>query len=197
MKTVVDFMKSTLVGGLLVLLPVALTVVLLAKAVAMVLGLLAPIAQHLPSNVHFTKVVALALVLGACFVVGLFVRTAAGRNAKGLLERTVLERLPAYTLLRSLGSSFSDDKGDGGFAVALAVIEEALVPAFVIEEHADGQCTIFVPAIPTPTVGALYILPKERVHRTNVPFATAVKCITRWGEGAGELLAGMEAARAR
>jgi uncharacterized membrane protein len=112
------------------------------------------------------------------------------------VERNVLERLPAYSLLRNLGKSFTTEE-DGGFAVVLAVIEDALVPAFVIEEHPDGRCTVFVPAVPTPTVGAIYILPAERVHRTDVSFPTAVKCITRWGEGSGELLAGMAAAQAR
>jgi len=67
------------------------------------------------------------------------------------------------------------------FSVALVEIEEALVPAFLVEEHEDGSFTVFVPSSPTPTVGALYILPKERVHPVNVSFATAIKCVTRWG----------------
>jgi uncharacterized membrane protein len=196
MKPVVDFMKSTLVGGFLVILPIAVTIALLGKAVAMALGLLTPVAHLLPGDPRFARIVALLVVLAACFLVGLFVRTAMGRTAKSLVERNVLERLPAYTLLRNLGKSFTVAE-DGGFDVVLAVIEDALVPAFVIEEHPDGRCTVFVPAIPTPTVGAVYILPKERVHPTNVPFATAVKCITRWGEGSGELLAGMRPAPAR
>jgi hypothetical protein len=37
---------------------------------------------------------------------------------------------------------------------ALAEIEDALAPAFVIEELPDGRFTIFVPSIPTPLAGA-------------------------------------------
>ena len=36
------------------------------------------------------------------------------------------------------------------FEVLLAEIEEALVPAFIIEELADGRYTVFVPSVPTP-----------------------------------------------
>src|SRR5262245_42029731 len=40
----------------------------------------------------------------------------------------------------------------------LAEIEDALVPAFIIEEVEDGRFTIFVPSIPTPLAGAVYVL---------------------------------------
>jgi hypothetical protein len=46
----------------------------------------------------------------------------------------------------------------------LVEIEEALVPAFLIEKHTDGQFTIFVSSSPMPMPGAIYILQPERVH---------------------------------
>ena len=67
--------------------------------------------------------------------------------------------------------------------MALAEIEDALVPAFVVEEHEDGRYTVFVPSIPTPAAGAVYILPRERVHLVDVPFPRAVSVISKWGAG--------------
>ena len=64
----------------------------------------------------------------------------------------------------------------------------------MIEEHDDGSFTVFVPAVPTPMAGAIYILPRERVHPIDVPFATAIRGFTRWGEGTGELLRAMRSA---
>ena len=52
---------------------------------------------------------------------------------------------------------------------ALVEIEDALTPAFVIEEHADGRFTVFVPSVPTPFAGAVYVLSAERVHVLDVP----------------------------
>src|SRR5207244_12269458 len=77
------------------------------------------------------------------------------------------------------------------FASALAVIEDALVPAFVVERHDDGRYTVFVPSSPTPGVGSVYILPKERVHLVDVPFLKAARCVSKWGAGSGELLRAM------
>jgi uncharacterized membrane protein len=74
-------------------------------------------------------------------------------------------------------------------------VEEALVPAFIIEELGDGRFTVFVPSIPTPLAGAVYILTAERVHPLNVPFTQAIKTISRWGSGSKDLVAAMEEGR--
>ena len=75
---------------------------------------------------------------------------------------------------------------------ALAEIEDALVPSFIIEELSDGRYTVFVPSIPTPLAGAVYVLPRERVHPVDVPFTQALQTVSRWGSGAGALVAAME-----
>ena len=70
-------------------------------------------------------------------------------------------------------------------------IEDALVPAFIIEELDDGRFTVFVPSVPTPLAGAVYVLRRERVHVLDIPFTQAVRSISRWGSGSGELVAAM------
>jgi len=192
MKRVGEFVKATVIGGLLVILPIALTIIVIGKAVAAVVALLRPIAHLLPTTPWVAQLLALALVVGTCFVVGLAVGTGMGRVVNDFFQRRVLERLPAYGLLRSLSQSFTGAHGeDSRFAPALAVIEDALVPAFIVEELPDGQLSVFVPAVPTPTVGALYILPPARVHRLNVPLTTVLKSVTHWGVGASELVSAM------
>jgi uncharacterized membrane protein len=74
----------------------------------------------------------------------------------------------------------------------LAEIEEALVPAFIIEEFEDGRYTGFVPSIPTPFAGAVYVLDRKRVHPLDVPFTEALKAVSRWGSGAKDLVTAME-----
>jgi len=181
----------TLLGGLVVILPVALIVFLLMKAMTEVQKVLQPIVSLLPDDVILPKVMALLIVIGGCFFTGLVLNTRIGRQVYQAGERQILERIPGYTLLRSLSRQFSGGDEGVSFSVALVEIEEALVPAFLVEEHEDGSFMVFVPSSPTPTVGALYILPRERVHPVNVSFATALKCVARWGVGSGELLRAM------
>lgn len=72
---------------------------------------------------------------------------------------------------------------------ALVEIEDALVPGFVVEELADGRFTVFVPSVPTPLAGAVYVLARTRVHLLDVPFTTGIQSVSRWGSGAKDLVA--------
>ena len=102
--------------------------------------------------------------------------------------------MPGFALIRTVARRIAGEEGGSQFDVALVDIEDGLCPAFLVEEHDDGWWTVFVPAIPTPTVGAVYIFPPEKVHRVDVPFTTAVKRVTRWGSGSRELLSKMQRA---
>jgi uncharacterized membrane protein len=190
MNKLMEFSKTTIIGGLLVILPVALIALLLMEAITIVQKVLEPIISLLPEEVILPKVIALFIVVGLCFLTGLILRTKIGRQTHQAGER-LLDRIPGYTLLRSLSRRIAGEGEGITFAPALVEIEEALVPAFLVEEHEDRSYTVFIPAIPTPTVGSLYILPRERVHPINVPFGKVIKCVTSWGVGSGELLRAM------
>ena len=191
MKKLVEFVKTTMIGGLLLILPIGLIAMLLIKAVVTVRAIITPLAAQLPKGIHFPTLIAVLLVLAVCFFAGLLVHTVLGQRIRQAIEKRFLERIPGYSLIRSLTRRVAGKEEGQTFAVALAVIEDALVPAFIVEEHGDGLYTVFVPSAPTPAVGAIYILPKERVHLVDVPFVRAVSCISRWGTGSGELLSAM------
>ena len=113
------------------------------------------------------------------------------------MERRVLQRLPGYTLLQGLTGRVMGQADDPAFAPCLAEIEEALVPALIVEELKNGSFTVLVPSVPTPMAGAVYILPPERVHPVDVPFTAALRVFTKWGAGSSEFVQAMEAANKR
>ena len=102
MKSLADLIKTTLIGGLLVVLPIYLSVLLLAKTLGGLLGLLAPVTAVISPDARFRQVAAILIVLVVCLVVGLLVRTTLGLRAKEAFERSVLEKIPGYTLVRGL-----------------------------------------------------------------------------------------------
>ena len=186
------FVQTTILGGVLVVMPLVLTALLLAKAVGAVATLLRPIASHLPPDLPLPQIMAMLIVVAVCFFAGVVVRTRPGRRLKEELDRRLLERIPGYTLIRGLAGRITGQEEGSTFAAALVEIEDALVPAFVVEEHPDGRYTVFVPSVPTPAAGTVYILDRHRVHVVDVPFTKAVSVISRWGAGARDLLAAME-----
>jgi uncharacterized membrane protein len=195
MRTIAEFMKTTLIGGIIIVLPVYIAVLLILKALQGLLAAVKPITAAIPGSVEFEEILAILVLAVICFIAGLIVRTRAGLQAKNAMERRVLQRLPGYTLLRGLAGRVTGQADEPSFAPALAEIEEALVPALIVEKLEDGSYTVLVPSVPTPMAGAIYILPPERVHPVDVPFTVALKVFSKWGTGAGEFVRAMQVAK--
>ena len=193
MKFAREFLVNTVVGGLFVVVPVYLAILLLLKGMKSVAGLVRPVAVLLPESVPAETLFSFLLLLAFCFGVGMAVRTRAGRLARERMEKVFFERLPGYGLLRSLTQRLAGDAEESAWKPALVEIEDALVPGFIIEELADGRLAVFVPSVPTPLAGAVYVLGRERVHAVDVPFTQAIRVVSRWGSGAGDLVAAMRA----
>ncbi len=187
-----DSLTSTLGAGIIVLAPVYLGVLLLLRAMQSLSALVRPVARLLPDWLPGEGLLSLLVVLAVCLLLGFLVRTPSGNAVRARLEHAVFEKLPGYTLFRSLTLRIAGQSEDTAWKPALAEIEEALVPAFIIEELADGRYTVFVPSVPTPLAGAVYILERERVHPVRVGFGQAIRTVSRWGAGCKDLVAALE-----
>src|SRR5437870_4573930 len=102
MKTITKFLKMTLVGGLLVVLPIWVSLLLLLKAIKGAMAMLLPIAKLLPQWVVHEKVTALVLLLLICFAVGLFVRTGPGKRIGQWITQHILDHIPGFSLMRGM-----------------------------------------------------------------------------------------------
>lgn len=195
MKKAFAFIAKTVLVGLLIIIPLYLAILLVLKGMKSIMGLVQPLTHLLPESLPADQIISLLLVLLICFLVGLAVRTRAGQSGRQWVEKTFFERIPGYALLRSLTERMAGESNENIWKPALVEIEDALVPAFIIEEFEDGRYTVFVPSIPTPFAGAVYILERTRVHPVDVPFTDAIKTVSRWGSGSQALVAAMEKAK--
>jgi uncharacterized membrane protein len=187
MKKSLLFAAQAVLSGFLIVVPVYLAVLLLLKAMASLAQLVHPLTVLLPDWLPATRLLSLLLVLMLCFLIGVAVRTQSGRVIRKRIETNFFERIPGYAVIRSLTQQLSGESRDETWKPALAEIEEALVPAFIIEEFDDGRYTVFIPSIPTPFAGAIYILERARVHPLEVPFTQALQVVSKWGSGAKAL----------
>jgi len=197
MKKSFQYFVNAVASGFLILIPIYLAVLLMLKAIKSVAGLVRPLAGLVPDWFPAENALSIVLVLLICFLVGVAVRTQLGRMARDLVEKKFFERIPGYAVIRSLTHRMAGDELENVWRPVLAEIEEALVPAFIIEEFEDGRYTVFVPSVPTPLAGAVYILERNRVHPLDVPFTQALRVISRWGSGAKNLVESSERFAAR
>ncbi len=192
MKQMVDFLKTTVIGGLFVLLPVLLLYMLLAEALKLVVALATPIADLFPKEV-FTKIeapflIALVLIVAVSFLLGLALRSAALSRMGDWIEDTVLSRFPAYAVLKRLTKGFGKEEATAFKPAFLISAEGWKEIAYVIEDHGDGQLTVLVPWAPTAFSGSVRVVDRDRVEMLDASLGDVSKVLGLWGMGMRELL---------
>jgi uncharacterized membrane protein len=197
MKHFLAFLKTTLLGGVIVVFPAWLAVLLVLKAVGHLEIFVKPISKHLPQAIGHPRVIAILVLVGLCFLVGVAIHTAIGQRIERTAERLVLNKIPGYTTLHGFAARLSDSKENASFQPALVEIEEALVPGFIVERHSGNRSTVFIPSVPTPMAGTVYIIDNSRVHPLNLPAVSVMQCISKWGGGSDKLLAAFDVASSR
>jgi uncharacterized membrane protein len=192
MKQIVEFMKTTVIGGLFVLLPVLLLYMLLAEALQLVVALATPIADLFPKGV-FAKVnapvlIALILIVSVSFLLGIALRSAALSRLGGWIESTVLTRLPVYTVLKRLTKGFAKEEAAAFKPGLLTSTESWKDIVYVIEDHGDGHLTVLVPWAPTAFSGSVKVVSRDRVEMLDANIGDVSKVLSLWGVGTRELL---------
>jgi uncharacterized membrane protein len=181
-----DFLKTSVIGGFFVLLPLVAVIAVLAFSVVKVIEALKPIMEKLSieSVVGMTLVTlgVVLVILVFCFLTGLFVKMRIGSVIRQWLESMLLKRLPGYTMFKNLTKRLAGQEGIE-FAPALLDLygSEARALGFIIEEHEEGKFTVFVPVSPMPTLGQVFLVPGPQVQKLEAKFVEVVNSLTQWG----------------
>lgn len=197
MKGFLDFVKITIIGGLLFLVPAVLIILLVKNAIGLARKILVPVEKLLPvekiGGVALEHLLAVVFILLVCFLAGLAARTSPGAKLNAWLEHTILRKVPVFGLVKRATREMANMETQSDFSVALARIEEAWMLCFIVEKLDNGLLAVFVPSAPTPAAGSIYYLTEDRVKRLDVPVSSAISCIMRLGVGSKELLQGYPA----
>lgn len=189
-----EFVKSTLVGGLLVLLPLGILAYVAMWFFGLIRKAIGPLTQIVAEKSRYqhaaADLIAVALLVGLCFVVGVLIRTRLGIWSYALVETGLLRRIPGYSMIKETVNQFLGKKKSPFSAVALAQIfdNDTLVSAFITDTHDDGGYTVFVPTGPNPTSGNIYHLKAENVFPVSVSVEDAMRSIISCGAGSSLLI---------
>ena len=188
------FLRATVVGGALFLVPIVVLVAILGKAHEFFQKIAIAITEALPPGVVAAiptpRIVAIVAIVLFCFLAGLYARTDLAKRSVAWLEDTLLSNIPGYSFMKGLGEDVVGVEGATTREVVLARIEDAWQIAFLVERLPEGQVAVFVPGAPSPLSGSVYLMTADRIKPLNVPTAAAMKCIKGLGVGSGKLTQG-------
>ena len=195
MKSLTAFLKMTIVGGALYLIPIVLILIVLGKLHGMTTKVVAPLAQGLElhdiGGVNAARALAIVAVVLLCFLAGLFARTAVAQQLVGWLERAILSNLPGYSLVSSLGADVAGTGDEQShMQVVLAQIEDCWQVGLLVERIDESTSAIFVPGASDPKSGSIYLMTDHRFKAIDLRIPQAMKRIKGPGVGSRELFAG-------
>jgi uncharacterized membrane protein len=194
MNRIKQFFISAVVGGLLIILPVALLLFTMNWVFEMIRGMISPLTDALLTQASLPAYVADLVVIVAlvllCFLVGMIVRTRLGKWIYSVLDSKLLMKAPGYSIIKETVAQFIGNKKSPFSSAALVQIfgNETMVSAFVTDEHEDGSFTVFVPTGPNPTSGNIYHLPGRFVHPIDTPVDELMRSIISCGAGSSVLV---------
>lgn len=186
MKSLIGFIRATITGGILFLLPVILLIIIFTKAYNILLKITTPISEKLPElifGLNGSFLVTVVLMILICFVSGLLFRSILVKSWVKKIEDTVLINLPGYVLIKSITASAIGEKSDTDMVPILIQEDDSWNLAFLVEED-DKLSTVFIPDAPKHDAGEVKIIPSELIIKLDVSTNVFTRSIKNYGKGA-------------
>ncbi len=193
-KKKLGFLKTTLLGAVLVVVPIGIIGFSLWQVVRLVKALLLPVLDWLDFGSVVTEVSmiigALLFVVLLCYLTGVAVRTRWGKRVRNWFESSILEKIPGYSMIRTLVHQYLGDEEERKFRPVL--IDQhgsgALTIGFEIEDLGEGLVAVFLPSVPAVTLGRVEVVPAERVTPIKASMHDTIEALTMFGVGVSNLL---------
>ena len=196
-----NFIRRSLMGGVLILLPVAIIGFFFKWLYQTASGMIAPFTGvfmdvfGLPKPVADLLVVAILVLV--CFAVGNLVATRLGGWLWERVESLLIAKVPGYRSVREITAQLLGKSSDSPFKrgeVARVWLYgrnvEVSVLGLVTSRHAGGAVTVFVPTGPNPTSGFIYHVNAGLVElRPDIRVEQLMKTVIACGAGSAGLLA--------
>ncbi|HBH62758.1 MAG TPA: hypothetical protein DDX85_13685 [Nitrospiraceae bacterium] len=194
MKSIIHFLRVTIVGGILFLVPVIVLTIVIGKAFQIARMVVRPLSGMIPvetvAGIALAKLLAIMAIVVFCLLAGMFAKTAAARKMISWMENTLLSNLPGYHLMKGIGESAVGVESDKPHEAVLARIEDAWQIAFLVERIEGGHVAVFIPGAPNPWSGSVYFMTWDRIKPLDIPVMSALNCLQGLGTGANALLKG-------
>lgn len=187
-----QFIKTTLFGGLFVLFPILLLYLGMVEIAGVLIAMAEPIADLFPKDtfekINLPGVIAAILIVAASFILGLVARLQFMSRIGGAIEHGVLERIPMYRMLKRLSASFLDADTSGVTPAMIRNDDGSKDPCYVIERHDDGHATVLLPWSPTSFAGSVKVVDESRLHALDCSLDRFSQALSLMGVGVEECM---------
>jgi uncharacterized membrane protein len=189
----INFIKTTAIGGLFFLIPIVVVVIILNKAFNIMMLVADPLDKLIPiesiAGVALSNILAVFSTFAACFLAGLVARSKLGKTTFRLIDAKLLLFFPMYSYVKSLTSSFIDEENVGKvLKPIIAKLDDQSQLAFEVERADDGTVVAYVPGAPDSRSGNVVYLAPDRIKPLDITFADVTSTLRQFGRGSSAWL---------
>lgn len=185
------FIKTTLIGGAVFLIPLIVLLLVLGKAVQLIRLATVPISKMLPMEtligVAIIDLLTLLALILLCFGAGMLAKSPPAKRLYHRLDEGLLV-LPGYAFIKSFADHFKLDQNEASpLKPVLVRFDDFDQLCFEVERLADERVVIFIPGAPDPWSGSLVYVTPDRVSAIALSVPQAITHLRRLGQGASSL----------
>lgn len=186
----IRFIKTTVLGGILFLVPIVIFIAVIGKALELTDRVATPVAKVLPvesfGGMAVVELIALGILVLACFIAGLAARTETARRLVLSLESNVLDKVPAYALMKAKTGSVLTPDDTKDMQPVLIRFDDSWQLGFVVEAIGDDRSMIFLPGAPDPWSGSVCAVTNDRLQALPINIKDVAVLMKRLGKGSSE-----------
>ena len=188
-----SFLKTSILGGVVVILPMFIFIMVFKWLFGWVTDIIHPVTDLIVIKANMSKIIAdalvIAVILVSCFIIGIIVKTKIGQYIHEHLESRILKIAPGYSTIKEIVMQFIGKKFPFSSVALVRIFEnDTLLTAFITDTHADGSYTVFIPTAPNPTSGFIYHIKNEYIQHVNISVEEAMRSIITCGAGSKKIL---------
>lgn len=188
----VQFLKTTVIGGIVFMVPIVILIVIIGKAIKLANKLATPLSAIIPvdgiGNIAVADLLAVVIILLICFFAGLATKSKLARKFVGTLESKVLSNVPVYGFLKSKIDAIVQPEKAEGMEPVLVRFDDYWQVAIEVERIPEGTVAIYLPGAPDPWSGSVCYVTEDRVQSLDLTLLPALKTLRGYGKGSEEQL---------
>lgn len=190
MNKLVNFIRATIAGGVLFLIPMIVLIAVVSKAINLLQHVARPLAERFPftqvAGVGVITLISILLLLLLCFLAGLLMRTPSAKKMKSWIESNLLVYIPGYSYLQALSTDRLSNENTANWRPATILVDDNEVICFVIDET-EHYCSVFLPSAPVPSSGSVCVREKRLVRYLPINVSQASALIRKFGKGSASV----------
>jgi uncharacterized membrane protein len=192
MKQPSNPLVTTLIGGVVFLLPLVVVLVVVGQGLALMTRAVQPLMSLLPyqtlGGVALVSIAALVLLVLLCFGAGMLARAALGRALSDRFDARLQTLYPRYAVIKAMSQGLHGALGQRVLEAVLVTFDDHQVIAFDMERLDDGRAVLYLPGAPDAWAGGVVLVAPERIAPLDVDSAELARSLQRLGLGTAALL---------